>query len=174
MAVVGSVETGLDQAWARAQFPSLAVTQEGKRVVYLDGPAGTQVPIQMIEATGAYLKSANANVHGAFLTSERTDAMIDAARRGMAAFLGASSPREIVFGPNMTSLTYALSRAVGRELEAGDEVIVTQLDHDANVTPWMDLAEKGVVVQRVPVREDCTLDMDALRVSSRSARGLSL
>lgn len=161
MAVASTTEAGLDQAWARAQFPALDLTQDGRRVVYLDGPAGTQVPVQTIEAISAYLGTANANVHGAFLTSERTDAMLDAARRGMAAFLGAASPREIVFGPNMTSITYALSRALVRDLEPGDEVIITELDHDANVTPWMDLAERGVVVQRVPVLENCTLNMDA-------------
>ena len=88
--------------------------------------------------------------------------MVEAARAGMAAFLGAASPQEIAFGPNMTSLTFALSRAIGRRFGPGDEIIVTELDHDANVTPWLDLAERGVVIKRAPVRlDECTLDMDA-------------
>ena len=161
MALIQDVASGLDHGWIRSQFPSLALTEDGSPVLYMDNPAGTQVPQRTIDAIGEYLRSANANVHGAFLTSARTDAMLDTARRGMAAFLGAASPREIVFGANMTTLTYAMSRALGREMEAGDEVIVTQLDHDANVTPWLDLAERGVVVHRVPVLEDCTLDMAA-------------
>jgi cysteine desulfurase family protein (TIGR01976 family) len=155
--------TALDHAWIRAQFPALAVQQDGRPGVYLDNPAGTQVPTAMIEAMGDYLRTSNANVHGPFLTSARTDALIETARAGMAAFLGAESPREIIFGPNMTTLTFNLSRAIGRQLQAGDEVLVTELDHDANVTPWTDLAERGVTVRRVPVHlEDCTLDMEAL------------
>jgi len=153
----------IDHAWVRAQFPALAVEQDGAPVLYLDNPAGTQVPERTITAIGRYLRTANANVHGPFLTSTRTDALLAAARQGMAAFLGAASPREIAFGPNMTTLTFGLSRAVGRRLAPGDEVLVTELDHDANVTPWLDLAERGIVVRRVPVRlPECTLDLDAL------------
>ncbi|MDQ6693592.1 MAG: cysteine desulfurase-like protein, partial [Chloroflexota bacterium] len=153
----------IDSKWVRSQFPSLALEQDGKPVVYLDNPAGTQVPRQCIDAISRYLQEANSNVHGAFLTSRRTDAILDTARESMAAFLGASSPREIAFGPNMTSLTFTLSRAIGRTLGPGDEVLVTELDHDANVTPWLDLQERGVTVRRVPVHlTDCTLDMEAL------------
>jgi cysteine desulfurase family protein (TIGR01976 family) len=152
----------LDTAWARSQFPALQLSIDGRPALYLDNPAGTQVPARTIAAISEYLRTANANAHGAFLTSERTDALVEAARAGMAAFLGAESPREIAFGPNMTSLTFALSRAIGRRLGPGDEVIVTELDHDANVTPWLDLAERGVVIKRAPVRlPECALDMDA-------------
>ncbi|HEY0069360.1 MAG TPA: cysteine desulfurase-like protein [Chloroflexia bacterium] len=156
------VSAGIDTEWARSQFPSLELELGGNPVVYLDNPAGTQVPARTAHAITAYLTSANANVHGTFLTSRRTDAMLAEARQAMAAFLGAASPREIVFGPNMTTLTFALSRAIGRDLNPGDELIVTELDHDANVTPWRDLAERGVIVKRVPVHlDDCTLDMEA-------------
>ncbi|MEO8285505.1 MAG: cysteine desulfurase-like protein [Chloroflexota bacterium] len=155
--------TGIDTAWVRAQFPSLALEMGGTPVLYLDNPAGTQVPQSTIDGITAYLTTANANQHGPFLTSQRTDVVIERARAGMAAFLGAESSRQIAFGPNMTTLTYAISRAMGRTFAPGDEVIVTDLDHDANITPWMDLAERGVVVRRLPVHlEDCTLDMDAL------------
>ena len=157
------VSAGIDSEWVRSQFPSLDLQVNGQPVVYLDNPAGTQVPVRVGEAIAEYLASANANVHGAFLTSQRTDAMLVEARQGMAAFLNAASPREIAFGPNMTTITYALSRAIGREFSAGDEVIITGLDHDANISPWSDLSEHGVVVKQVPVRlEDCTLDMETL------------
>jgi cysteine desulfurase family protein (TIGR01976 family) len=153
----------IDTTWAREQFPSLALEQDGDQVLYLDNPAGTQVPRHTIDAIRRYFETANANVHGPFLTSRRTDELVDAARESTAAFLGASSPREIAFGPNMTTLTYNVSRALGREWGPGDEVVVTDLDHDGNVTPWMDLAERGVTVRRVPVHlDDCTLDMEAL------------
>lgn len=108
-----------------------------------------------------YFTYANANTHGEFATSRRTDTLIARARELCAAFVGAGTAAEIVFGPNMTTLTYALSRAIGRVLAAGDEVIVSDLDHDANVTPWLALAERGVRVHRIPVRIDnCTLDLD--------------
>ena len=163
MTLLAPVAPGLDSAWIRAQFPSLALQQDGQPVVYLDNPAGTQVPRRMMDAITAYLETGNANVHGPFLTSARTDALVATARQGMADFLNAPSPQEIVFGANMTQLTYALSRAIGRDFGPGDEVLVTELDHDANVTPWTDLAERGVTIKRVPVRlDDCTLDMDAL------------
>ncbi|HEX8217931.1 MAG TPA: cysteine desulfurase-like protein [Chloroflexia bacterium] len=155
------VSAGIDSEWVRSQFPSLGLEIDGRPVVYLDNPAGTQVPGRTMEAITSYLSAANSNVHGAFLTSQRTDAMLAEARQGMAAFLGAASPREIAFGPNMTTLTYAVSRAIGRDLNPGDELIVTELDHDANVSPWRDLAERGVAVRRVPVHVDCTLDMEA-------------
>lgn len=163
MTLVAPVAPGLDSAWIRAQFPSLALQQDGQPVVYLDNPAGTQVPRRTMDAITAYLETGNANVHGPFLTSARTDALVATARQGMADFLNAPAPQEIIFGANMTQLTYTLSRAIGRDFGPGDEVLVTELDHDANVTPWTDLAERGVTIKRVPVRlDDCTLDMDAL------------
>lgn len=154
--------TLMDTEWVRSQFPSLGLEVDGRRAVYLDNPAGTQVPIRAMQAITDYLMSANANVHGPFLTSERTDAVVAAARAGMASFLGAASPRQIAFGANMTTMTYVLSRAIGRTLNPRDEIIVTQLDHDANVSPWRDLSERGVVVRQAPVHlEDCTLNMEA-------------
>lgn len=153
----------INSDWVRGQFPSLALEYNDRPVVYLDNPAGTQVPQRTIDAISNYLMSANANTHGGFLTSDRTDAVIAAAREAMAAFVGASSPREIAFGPNMTSLTYNVSRAMSRLFSPGDEVIVTDLDHDANVTPWADLQEKGIVVKRAPVNlADCTLDLEGM------------
>jgi cysteine desulfurase family protein (TIGR01976 family) len=150
----------LDLAAIRAQFPALAEIVNGRPAVFFDGPGGTQVPQQVIDAIGAYLTHANANTHGAFLTSQRTDEVLAAAHQALADLLGCDAD-EIVFGQNMTSLTFALSRALGRELGPGDEVVVTWLDHDANVAPWCALEERGVTVRAVDVDvEDCTLDMD--------------
>jgi cysteine desulfurase family protein (TIGR01976 family) len=129
----------------------------------MDGPGGTQVHGSVIEAMSDYLVEANSNFHGAFLFSRRTDETIDKARQALADFLNASRPEEIVFGPNMTSLTFTLSRAIGRTLSPGDEVVVTHLDHDANVAPWMFLQERGVIVRQVDIdARDCTLDMESL------------
>jgi cysteine desulfurase family protein (TIGR01976 family) len=155
--------SAIDTAWVREQFPALRVEMDGQPVLYLDNPAGTQVPQRTIDAISEYLQTSTANIHGGFLTSRRTDDVVWKAREGMAAFLGAASPAEIAFGPNMSTLTYMISRAFGRTLAPGDEIVVTDLDHDANVTPWHALQERGVVVRRAPVRlDDCTLDMDAL------------
>jgi cysteine desulfurase family protein (TIGR01976 family) len=131
-------------------------------VVYFDNPAGTQVPRQVEQAVVSYFAQANANTHGTFLTSQRTDALVDRARQLTAAFLGAGSSDEIAFGPNMTTLTHALSQALGRGFRAGDEVIVSDLDHDANISPWLDLEERGVVIRRIPVHAARgTLDLEA-------------
>jgi len=148
----------------RAYFPSLAQEINGQAVVYFDNPGGTQVALQVIDAMVAYFRSANANTGGAFLTSRRTDEVIADARRAMADFLHASSPNEIVFGPNMTTLTFAFSRAIGKTLHEGDEIVVTVLDHDANVAPWLALQERGVVIRTVDVHpENVTLDMEDMR-----------
>ena len=153
----------LDIAWVREQFPSLKVEVGGKTAAFLDGPAGTQVPRQGMEAIHNYLAGANANTYGAFLTSRRTNEVILSARAAMADFFNCA-PGEVVFGQNMTTITLGLARAIGRELKAGDEIVVTTLDHDANVGPWRALEEKGVVVRQVDIREsDCTLDLDDLR-----------
>ena len=154
--------TKLDLAWIRQQFPSLKQTVNGNPAVFLDGPGGTQVPQRVIDAIGDYLERSNANTHGAYATSRRTDAMLDEARAAMADFLGCDAD-EVVFGANMTSLTFAMSRAIGRELKTGDEIVVTRLDHDANVSPWRMLEETGATIRFVDVREeDCTLDMQDL------------
>ena len=149
----------LDVAWARKQFPALKREVNGSPVIFLDGPAGTQVPLRVIEAMRDYFVQSNANSHGAFPTSFRTDQTIGEARAAMADLLGCEAA-EIVFGPNMTTLTFAFSRALGRELRPGDEVVVTRLDHDANVAPWRALEERGAVIREVDFNvEDCTLDM---------------
>jgi cysteine desulfurase family protein (TIGR01976 family) len=153
----------LDTAWVRQQFPSLQTQVQGQPAAFLDGPAGTQVPRQVIDAIQNYLLYDNANTCGAFTTSRRNDAMITATRHSMADFFNCA-PDEVSFGQNMTTITFALARAIGRELDAGDEVVVTTLDHDANVAPWRALEEKGVIVRQVDIRDaDCTLDMDDLK-----------
>jgi len=153
----------LDNAWVRQQFPSLQGQVNGETAAFLDGPAGTQVPRQVMEAIQKYLLHDNANTCGAFATSRRNDAMIAGARQAMADFFNCHAD-EVSFGQNMTTITFALSRAIGRELKSGDEVVVTTLDHDANVAPWRALEEKGVVLRQVDIREeDCTLDMEDLK-----------
>jgi cysteine desulfurase family protein (TIGR01976 family) len=153
----------LDIAWVRAQFPSLQTQVKGQPAVFLDGPAGTQVPTQVMHAIQNYLMTANANTGGAFLTSRRTDEMIANTRMAMADFFHCEKD-EVVFGQNMTTITFALSRAIARELQAGDEIVLTTLDHDANFSPWKAFEEKGVVIRQVDIREeDCTLDLDDLK-----------
>ncbi len=155
----------LDLSPYRAYFPSLAQEIDGKQVAYFDNPGGTQVASQVIDAMVAYFREANANTGGAFITSRRTDEVIANARSAMADFLHAHSPNEIVFGPNMTTLTFAFSRAIGKTLQAGDEIVVTVLDHDANVAPCLALQEeRGVVIRTVDVHpENITLDMEDMR-----------
>jgi cysteine desulfurase family protein (TIGR01976 family) len=154
----------LDLSSYRRYFPSLAQVVNGKQAVYFDNPGGTQVAQQVIDAMVSYFREANANTHGAFLTSKRTDLVIASARSAMADFLHAASPDEIVFGPNMTTLTFAFSRAFGKTLQPGDEIVVTVLDHDANVAPWLALQESGVVIRTVDVHpEKVTLDMEDMR-----------
>ena len=139
----------------RSHFPAL---ESGD--AFFDGPGGTQVPQESIDAVTGYYKLANANVHGAFITSRRTDETTLEARCAMADFLNASSENEIIFGPNMTTLTFNLSRALGRTLSSGDEIIVTRLDHDANIAPWVALQETGAVIRWIDIhQEDCTLDL---------------
>ena len=153
----------LDINWARAQFPSLKQMVNGHPAAFLDAPAGTQVPQCVIDAVRDYFENSNANTCGAFPTSRRTDAMIAAARAAMADLFNCDAD-EVFFGPNMTTLTFALARGIGRDLQPGDEIVVTTLDHDANVAPWRALEERGVVVRQVDIHEeDCTLDMEDLR-----------
>ncbi len=162
--VMHSSETkSFDIAWVREQFPSLSLQYNHHGSAFLDGPAGTQVPKQVMDAVQYYFLGANANTCGAFLTSRRNDEMILSTRAAMADFFNCS-PNEVVFGQNMTTITFALARAIGRELKPGDEIVVTTLDHDANVAPWRALEEKGVAIQQVDIREaDCTLDMNDLK-----------
>jgi cysteine desulfurase family protein (TIGR01976 family) len=153
----------LDVAWVRSKFPSLEMQVNGQTAAFLDGPAGTQVPTQVIAAIQNYFVNSNANTHGSFLSSGRSDEMIANTREAMADFFHCA-PCEVVFGQNMTTLTFALSRAIGRELRQGDEILLTTLDHDANFSPWKALEEKGVVIKVADIREkDCTLDLEDLK-----------
>ncbi|HUY95484.1 MAG TPA: cysteine desulfurase-like protein [Terracidiphilus sp.] len=153
----------LDIPWVRSQFPSLRTQVDGQTAAFLDGPAGTQVPAQVIAAIQDYLTHFNANTGGAFLTSRRSDQMIAETRAAMADFFHCHSS-EVVFGQNMTTLTFAMSRAIGRELSPGDEILLTALDHDANFAPWKALKEKGVVIRVADIHEeDCTLDLQDLK-----------
>ncbi|HEV3203133.1 MAG TPA: cysteine desulfurase-like protein [Gemmataceae bacterium] len=156
----------------RGQFPALNRLVNGKSPIYLDGPGGTQVPQRVIDAMVHYLSHCNANHGGAFATSRESDEILHQAHAGMADFLNVPSADEIVFGANMTTLTLHLSRAISRTLRPGDEIMVTRLDHDANVTPWILAArDAGASVRTVDVHpEDCTLDLEDLRrqLSSRT------
>ena len=155
----------LDVNWIRAQFPSLQTQVNGQPAAFLDGPAGTQVPTQVMHAIQSYLMTSNANTGGAFLNSRRTEEIIAGSRAAMADFFNCD-PHEVIFGQNMTTITFAISRAIARGLPPGSEIVVTTLDHDANVSPWKALEEKGVVIRQVDIREeDCTLDMEDLKNS---------
>src|ERR1017187_4344348 len=161
-ATEAAATTALDISYVRAQFPALTQTVNRHPAAFLDGPGGTQVPQRVIDAISGYLRRDNANTGGAYATSRRTDAMLADARAAMADFLHCGAD-EIVFGANMTSLTYAMSRSLGRELGPGDEVVLTLLDHDANFSPWKALEEKGVTVRAAKFNAaDCTLDMHDL------------
>ncbi len=147
-----------------AHFPALGREVDGRTVAYLDGPAGTQVPRECIEAITTYLETSNANSHGQFRSSHETDSLLAEVHAAGADFVGAEDPDEIVFGANMTTLTFAVSRALGRTMGPGDEIVVTRLDHDANVAPWLAVAEeRGATIRWVGlVEEDCTLDLAEL------------
>jgi cysteine desulfurase family protein (TIGR01976 family) len=154
----------MDVAAVRDHFPSLARTIDELPIAYLDGPGGTQVPRACTDAMVAYLERSNANHGGAFATAIETEELLLEAHAAAADFLGAHEPEEVAFGPNMTTLTFSVSRAIGRELRAGDEIVVTRLDHDANVAPWQAMAEdRGAIVRWLDIRaEDCTLDLEPL------------
>jgi cysteine desulfurase family protein (TIGR01976 family) len=146
--------TLLDVEAVRARFSALS----GSTALF-DGPGGTQVPDEVIDAISGYLREANANAGGFFETSRRTDAVLDDARAAAASFLGAD-PEEVVFGANMTSLSFTLTRTLGRELAAGDEILVTRLDHDANVSPWLELArDLALEVRFAAIDEEGRLDL---------------
>jgi cysteine desulfurase family protein (TIGR01976 family) len=145
------------------RFPGLRREVEGRPVVFADAPGGSQVPDVVVEAMAEYLRRSNANAHGAFATSQETDHVVEEAHRAAADLLNADAD-EVVFGPNATTLLFAISRSIARTLEARDEVVVTRLDHDANVRPWVLAAEDaGATIRWVDVREqDVTLDPDSL------------
>lgn len=139
----------------RSYFPALSLADDGVPRIYLDNPAGTQVPKAVAEAAARCLLESNANLGGYFRTSLDAESVVEDAHAAMARFLGASSQREIVIGPSMTALTFAFSRSIGRMLQAGDEIVVTRMDHEGNISPWLSLAEDmGLVVQWVPLDEE--------------------
>jgi cysteine desulfurase family protein (TIGR01976 family) len=155
----------LDVAAIRRQFPAMN-RPDGRRLpVFLDGPGGTQVPQRVIDAVTQSLSFANANRGGVFRTSRAADAMLDEAHRAVADLLNALSPDEVFFGQNMTSLWFQVSRSISRTWKPGDEVMVTRLDHDANIRPWVLAAEDaGATVRWVDIRpEDCTLDLESFQ-----------
>ena len=147
----------LDLSAVRSRFSALQ-----RELAFFDGPGGTQVPDEVIDAIASYLRESNANIGGPYETSRRTDGLVADSRAAGAGFLGCSTD-EVVFGANMTTLNFALSRSAAREWQAGDEVVVTRLDHDANVSPWLELAhDLGLVVHFAEIRDDTTLDVDDL------------
>jgi cysteine desulfurase family protein (TIGR01976 family) len=147
----------LDVAAVRARFSALQ-----RELVFFDGPGGTQVPDEVIDAIAGYLRESNANVSGPYETSRRTERLVADSRLAAAGFLGCSAD-EVAFGANMTTLNFALTRTAAREWQAGDEIVVTQLDHDANVSPWLELArDLGLIVHFAKIRDDSTLDLDDL------------
>jgi cysteine desulfurase family protein (TIGR01976 family) len=156
----------LDVEAVRRRFPALGLTQDGRPTVFFDGPGGTQVPETVIDAVTHYYRTSNANHEGAFETSRRSDAIVDDAHAAIADLLGVDAD-EITLGPNMTTLTFHVSRSIGAALRPGDEIIVTGLDHQANVDPWLAVAaDRGLVVRTwEPSLDGCTLrlaDLEAL------------
>ncbi|MEW6630844.1 MAG: cysteine desulfurase-like protein [Pseudomonadota bacterium] len=138
----------------RARFPALSLSDQGRRRIYLDNPAGTQVPQTVADAVSRCLLTTNANLGGYFRTTVAAQEVVDEAHKAMADFLGAASVEEIIIGANMTTLTYHMSRTLGRTMKPGDEIIVTRMDHEANVSPWLQLAEDlGLVVRFLPFDE---------------------
>ena len=154
-----------DLSVLRSQFPALSQTDDGRPRIHLDNPAGTQVPESVLQAIRDYLVNHNANAHGFFRTSQRSDVVLEYAHQAMADFLNAPSADEIIFGANMTTLTFALSRALAHWIKPGHEIVVTHLDHDANVSPWLRVAEDtGAVIRWLDFDpDDCTLRLDELK-----------
>lgn len=159
------MDTALDVQAVRAEFPALQRQVGGRPAVFFDGPAGSQVPQRVADAVSRYLLETNANEGGAFTTSRLSDEGVVQAREALGAFLGAPEPQEeLVFGPNMTTLTFGFSRALAASLQPGDELVVSSMEHDANFTPWVRAAEDaGATIRRVGVRaSDCCLDLEDL------------
>jgi len=148
----------IDSAKVRTQFPSLTRVHNSIPLTYLDAPAGTQVPQSVIDAVSSYYKTSNANTHGEFLTTNETDGLVATKRKSMAALLGAEGPEKISIGQNMTTLNFALARGIARSLRPGDEVLITQLDHEGNRGPWLMLREFGVNVREVSLQPSGMLD----------------
>lgn len=153
--------------WIRSQFPALHRQEHGRTVAYFDGPAGSQVPQSVADAVSRYLLTTNSNRGGVFSVAKESDAVVDAAHQAAATFLGTDDPACTVFGANMTTLTLALSRALSRLWKPGDEIIVTRLDHEGNVTPWVLAArDAGATVKHVDVNvDDGTLNQESFRAA---------
>ena len=160
----------IDTVSIRSQFPSLQRQHNNLPMVYLDGPAGTQVPQVVIDAIARYYTNSNANSHGTFITTRETDQVIRSVRANIAALLGAESEHCISIGQNMTTLNFSLARAISRVLRPGEEVLITQLDHEANRGPWLSLREAGVIVREVNLLPSGILDYDdfASKVNERT------
>lgn len=150
----------IDTPKVRSQFPSLHRLHQSKPLVFLDGPAGTQVPQSVIDAISHYYQNSNANTHGEFLTTNETDRVVNQMRESVAALLGAEGPHTISIGQNMTTLNFALARGIARSLKPGDEVLITQLDHEGNRGPWLMLRDFGVVVREVRLLSNGKLDYE--------------
>ena len=144
----------------RSQFPSLSRLHNSQPLIFIDGPAGTQVPEYVINAMGDYYKTSNSNTHGAFITTQETDALMTAMRKTVADFLGAEGGQTISVGQNMTTLNFSLARGIGRMLQPGDEILITQLDHEGNRGPWLSLREKGITIREVKLLENGLLDYE--------------
>jgi len=144
----------------RQDFPALSREYNGRSLVYLDGPGGSQVPQAVIHAVSKYYQNSNSNSHGTFITTRETDEVIEYARKSMAALLGATGPETISFGQNMTTLNFSLSKALARFLKLGSKILITQLDHEANRGPWLTLKEYGFNVEEITLKTDGTLDYD--------------
>ncbi len=153
-------QSKLDTLSIRKQFPSLQRKHEGLPMVFVDGPAGTQVPQKVIDSIVHYYSNSNANTHGAFQTTRETDQVIAGMRSSMASFLGAEGPETISIGQNMTTLNFALARAMSKILRSSDEVLITQLDHEANRGPWLTLRDFGIKVREVKLLANGLLDYD--------------
>jgi cysteine desulfurase family protein (TIGR01976 family) len=147
----------------RSDFPSLSRTFRDRPLVYFDGPGGTQMPRQVIESITNYYASCNSNTHGCFVTTRESDLLLQETRRVIATFVGAKDLNCVSLGANMTTLNFSLSKALGRTMKPGDEVVITQLDHEANRGPWLSLEERGMLIREVALRRDGTLDENDLR-----------
>lgn len=162
--------TAAESQRARKDFPALQQSGDAAALVYLDGPGGSQVPLAVIEAIRDVYTTCNVNTHGNFAPSREVDRRMDQARQAVADFLGAAGPACISFGQNMTTLNYSLSAAIGRTLQAGDEILITQLDHEANRGPWLRLAAQGIVIREVRLLPSGSLDLAdmAAKITART------
>lgn len=146
----------------RDRFPALQRIHDNYPMTFFDGPGGTQVPIDVMNAVSGYYTTSNSNTHGAFITTRETDGILQQAREAAATFLGAEGAHTISFGQNMTSLNFSLAHGIGRVLQPGDEVLITQLDHEGNRGPWLMLRERGIIVREIGMSQDGTIDYDDL------------